>query len=109
MPMPPDKVRHVGDIVAMVIANTLDQARDAAELLAVDYEELPAVVTVAQALADSAAQLHDDVPGNLMCRWAKGDKGATDAAFSRASHVTSLSIRSGELLLQTYQRPEVGS
>lgn len=94
LPMPPDKVRHVGDIVAMVIANTLDQARDAAELLAVDYEELPAVVTVAQALADSAAQLHDDVPGNLMCRWAKGDKGATDAAFSRASHVTSLSIRS---------------
>jgi len=94
LPMPPDKVRHVGDIVAMVIAGTLDQARDAAELLEIDYETLPAVVTVAQALADGAALVHDDVPGNLMCRWARGDKAATDAAFSRAAHVASLSIRS---------------
>jgi len=94
LPMPTDKVRHVGDIVAMVIAGTLDQARDAAELLEIDYQELPAVVTVAQALADGAALVHDDVPGNLMCRWAKGDKAATDAAFLRAAHVSSLSIRS---------------
>ena len=94
LPMPTDKVRHVGDIVAMVIAGTLDQARDAAELLEIDYQELPAVVTVAQALADGAALVHDDVPNNLMCRWAKGDKAATDAAFLRAAHVSSLSIRS---------------
>lgn len=94
LPMPPDKVRHVGDIVAMVIAGTLDQARDAAELLEIEYEALPAVVTVAQALADGAALVHDDVPHNLMCRWAKGDKAATDAAFLRAAHVSSLSIRS---------------
>jgi carbon-monoxide dehydrogenase large subunit len=94
LPMPPDKVRHVGDIVAMVIAGTLDQARDAAELLEIAYEELPAVVTVAQALADGAALVHDDVPGNVMCRWGKGDRAATDAAFSRAAHVSSLSIRS---------------
>ncbi|MFO1160705.1 MAG: xanthine dehydrogenase family protein molybdopterin-binding subunit [Reyranellaceae bacterium] len=94
LPMPPDKVRHVGDIVAMVVAGTLDQARDAAELIDVGYDELPAVVTVAQALAPGAAQLHDEAPGNLMCRWAKGDKAATDAAFARAAHVASLSIRS---------------
>jgi carbon-monoxide dehydrogenase large subunit len=94
LPMPPDKVRHVGDIVAMVIAGTLDQARDAAELLEIAYEELPAVVTVAQALADGAALVHDDVPGNVMCRWGKGDRAATDAAFQRAAHVSSLSIRS---------------
>src|SRR6476659_8782163 len=49
LPMPVGKVRHVGDLVAMVVAETLDQARDAAEALAVDYEPLPAVVTVAQA------------------------------------------------------------
>ena len=94
LPMPTDKVRHVGDIVAMVIAGTLDQARDAAELLEISYEALPAVVTVAQALAPGAALVHEDVPGNLMCRWARGDKAATDAAFSRAAHVSSLSIRS---------------
>ena len=94
LPMPPGKVRHVGDIVAMVIAGTLDQARDAAELLAVDYEELPAVVTAAQALAPEAPLVHDDVPGNLMCRWGKGGRAATDAAFARAAHVSTLSIRS---------------
>lgn len=94
LPMPPGKVRHVGDIVAMVVAGTLDQARDAAELLVVDYEELPAVVTAAQALAPEAPLVHEDVPGNLMCRWGKGDRAATDAAFARAAHVSTLSIRS---------------
>lgn len=94
LPMPVGKVRHVGDIVAMIAASTIDQARDAAEALAIDYEELPAVVTAAQALADGAALVHDDVPGNLMCRWGKGDGAATDAAFARAAHVSTLSIRS---------------
>ncbi|WP_428674146.1 xanthine dehydrogenase family protein molybdopterin-binding subunit [Reyranella sp.] len=94
LPMSIGKVRHVGDIVAMVIAGTLDQARDAAEALAVVYDPLPAVVTVAQALAPGAPLLHDDAPGNLMCRWSKGDAAATDAAFAEAAHVTTLSIRS---------------
>ena len=94
LPMPVGKVRHVGDIVAMVVADTLDQARDAAEALEIDYDALPAVVTVAQALAAGAPLVHDDVPGNLMCRWGKGDAAATDAAFARAAHVSSLSIRS---------------
>ena len=94
LPMPAGKVRHVGDIVAMVVANTLDQARDAAEALEIDYEVLPAVVTAAQALAPDAPLVHDDVPGNLMCRWGKGDAEATDAAFARAAHVSALSIRS---------------
>jgi carbon-monoxide dehydrogenase large subunit len=94
LPMPPGKVRHVGDIVAMIVAGTLDQARDAAEALEIDYEALPAVITAAQALAPGASLVHDDVPGNLMCRWGKGDAAATDAAFARAAHVSSLSIRS---------------
>jgi carbon-monoxide dehydrogenase large subunit len=94
LPMPAGKVRHVGDIVAMIVAEMLDQARDAAEALEIDYETLPAVVTVAQALAQGAPLLHDDVPGNLMCRWGKGDAAATDAAFARAAHVASLAIRS---------------
>ena len=90
LPMPAGKVRHVGDIVAMVVAGTLDQARDAAEALEIDYETLPAVVTVAQALAPDAPLVHDDVAGNLMCRWGKGDAAATDAAFARAAHVSTL-------------------
>jgi carbon-monoxide dehydrogenase large subunit len=94
LPMPPGKVRHVGDIVAMIVAETLDQARDAAEALDIQYEELPAVVTAAQALAPGAPLVHDDVPGNLMCRWGRGNGAATDAAFARAAHVTSLAIRS---------------
>ena len=94
LPMPAGKVRHVGDIVAMIAAATIDQARDAAEALVVDYEELPAVVTAAQALATGAALVHDDVPGNLMCRWGKGDRAATEAAFARAAHVSTLTIRS---------------
>jgi carbon-monoxide dehydrogenase large subunit len=94
LPMPVGKVRHVGDIVAMIVAETLDQARDAAETLQVDYEALPAVVTVAQALAADAPLVHDDVPDNLMCRWGKGDAAATDAAFARAAHVATLAIRS---------------
>lgn len=94
LPMPAGKVRHVGDIVAMIAAATIDQARDAAEALVVDYEELPAVVTAAQALAAGAALVHDDVPGNLMCRWGKGDRAAAEAAFARAAHVSTLAIRS---------------
>src|SRR5262249_14219038 len=67
---------------------------DAAEALGVNYEELPAVVTVAQALAPGAPQLHDDAPGNLMCRWERGEKAAADTAFAKAAHVTRLRIRS---------------
>ncbi len=94
LPMPIGKVRHVGDIAAMIVAGTLDQARDAAEALVIDYDPLPAVVTVAQALAPGAPLLHDEAPGNLMCRWSRGDAAATDAAFTWAAHVSQLSIRS---------------
>ena len=94
LPMSVGKVRHVGDIVAMIVAETLEQARDAAEALAIDYNPLPAVVTVAQALAPDAPLVHDEAPGNLMCRWSKGDAAAADAAFAKAAHVTRLSIRS---------------
>src|SRR5260370_5701126 len=91
--MPVGKVRHVGDIAALIVAKTLDQARDAAEALDIEYEALPAVVTAAQALAAAAAPVHHDVPGNLMCRWGKGDGLAADAACGKPAHVRSLAIR----------------
>ncbi|HKU98021.1 MAG TPA: molybdopterin cofactor-binding domain-containing protein, partial [Vineibacter sp.] len=93
-----DRVRYAGEIVAMVVAPSLDQARDAAELIEVDYEMLPAVVAGDDALKPEAPLLHDSVPGNLMCTWRKGDKSAVDAAFARAARVVSVSQRFNRIL-----------
>ncbi len=89
------KVRYVGDHVAVVIAETLAQARDAAERIVVDYEALPAVVDPAKAVG--AAALHDAAPDNLVYAWQLGDKAATDAAFSRAAHVAKLDLVNNRL------------
>lgn len=91
------KVRHVGDQVALVIAESLQQARDASELIDVDYDELPAVVSPANA-ASAATLVHDDVPANTCYTWGHGDKAATDAAFARAAHVTTLEIVNNRLI-----------
>jgi aerobic carbon-monoxide dehydrogenase large subunit len=92
------KVRYVGDGVALVIAETLAQAKDAAELIAVDYEVLPAVVDPADALKSGAPLIHDGAPGNRCYTWALGDKAATDAAFTKAAHVTKLDIVNNRLI-----------
>ncbi len=86
------RVRHVGEAVAMVVAETLQQARDAAELVAIDYADLPAVTDTAGALAEGAPQLHAEAPGNLCFHWGMGDEAATDAAFERAAHKVSLDL-----------------
>ena len=93
-----DTVRHVGDQVAFVIADTLAQAKDAAELIEVDYEELTPVVDAAAAVTAGAPQVHDDVPGNLCYDWELGDQAAVDAAFASASHVTKLDIYNNRLV-----------
>src|SRR5215468_8851644 len=82
-----DRVRWVGDYVAFVVAETRDQAADAAELIAVDYEPLPAVVSTAGALAPEAPRVWDDSPDNVSFIYLEGDKAAADAAFARAAHV----------------------
>jgi len=92
------KVRHVGDQVAVVIAETIAQARDAAELIEVDYEVLPAVADAAKARAKGAPQLHEIAPDNTCYVWALGDKAATDAAFARAAHVTKLDFVNNRLV-----------
>ena len=76
------KVRHVGDPVAVVIAETRDQARDAAELIVVDYDILPAAIDMDTALS-GASLVHDDVPDNRCFDWEIGDKDATEAAFAK--------------------------
>ncbi|MEO7057018.1 MAG: xanthine dehydrogenase family protein molybdopterin-binding subunit [Caldimonas sp.] len=91
------KVRHVGDQVALVVAESLLEARDAAELIVVDYEELPAVIDISAA-DGSASSVHDDVAGNVCYDWGHGDQAATDAAFAKAAHVTKLSFINNRLI-----------
>ncbi len=92
------KVRHVGDQVAVVIAETLAQARDAAELVDVDYDVLPAVADARAALKPGAPVLHDIAPDNKCYTWAIGDKGAADKAFAGAAHVTKLEFVNNRLV-----------
>jgi len=87
--LPADRVRHVGAAVAFVIAETIAQAKDAAEKVVVDYEPLPAVTQGLASLAQDAPRLYDDLP-NVMIDAEVGDAAATDAAFAAAAHVTKL-------------------
>lgn len=92
------KVRYVGDHVAVVIAETVAQAKDAAELILVDYDVLPAVTDVAKAQSAGGQPIHDVAPQNTVYDWHLGDKAATDAAFSSAKHVTKLDIVNNRLV-----------
>ena len=96
--MATEKVRYVGDAVAVVIADTQENARDAAELVDVDYEELPAVSSMAAATAEGAPQIHDEAPGNLIYDWEIGDAAATDAAIASAAKVVELDITNNRLV-----------
>ena len=93
-----DKVRHVGDPVAIVIAESSAQAKDAAELVSVDYDILPAAINMIAASQSGAPQLHDDVPNNIPFDWGLGDKEKTDAALSGADHVTKLEFANQRLV-----------
>jgi aerobic carbon-monoxide dehydrogenase large subunit len=90
------KVRHVGERVAVVIAETAAQAKDAAELVEVDYQTLPAVVDAKK--ASTAKPIHDIAPDNTCYVWALGDKNAVDAAFAKAAHVTKLDFVNNRLV-----------
>jgi len=92
------KVRHVGDPVALVIAETAKAAKDAAELVTVDYDLLPAVADTAHAADSGQPAVHDEVPDNVCYTWGHGDKAATDAAFAQAAHVTTLEIVNNRLV-----------
>ncbi|MGO9398040.1 MAG: hypothetical protein ACLP19_09400 [Xanthobacteraceae bacterium] len=88
-----DRVRCIGDRVAFVVAETEAQARDAAELVAVDYELLPALVDLEQAAQPSAAKIWEQCPsGNVGVTIAFGDKAAADAAFAKAKHVAAVRL-----------------
>jgi carbon-monoxide dehydrogenase large subunit len=90
--LPRDEVRHVGDAIAFVVADTVDQARDAIEAIEVNWTPLPAVVGVANAVKPGAPQVWPNHPGNVLFDVPIGDKKATDAAFAKAHAVAEVSI-----------------
>ena len=97
-PLATDTVRYVGDAVAIVVADTKGEARDAAEAVEIAYEELPVVVSAVEALKPGAPQVHPEAPGNLIFDWDIGDEKATADAFARAAHVTTLDIDNNRLV-----------
>jgi carbon-monoxide dehydrogenase large subunit len=92
-----ERVRYVGDAVAVVIAETQAQARIAAEAVEVGYDELPAVARADKALAAGAPQVHDNAPGNLIYDWEIGDEAATDAALAASAHITAMALTNNRL------------
>src|SRR5215470_2737541 len=94
-----DRVRHVGDPVAFIVADTAQQARDAAERVVVTYRPLPAVVDVTEALAAQAPQLWDEAPGNLSYRFERGDKPAVNAVFAAAAHIVEIELVNNRLVV----------
>ena len=101
--LPADRVRHVGEAVVMVVAETLAAAQDAAELVSVDYEPLPAVVDAARAREADAPQLWPEAPGNLSLTWAQGDAAATDAAFEAAAHTVEIELVNNRVVVNTIE------
>ena len=94
-----DRVRFVGEPVAAVVAGTLAEARDAAELIEFDYEDLP----VHMALAEGGTALHDDVPGNLAFDYGEGDRAAVEAAFAEAAHVVEAEIADNRIIVNSLE------
>lgn len=93
-----DRVRHVGEIVAMVIAKTVHEAIDATELIDVDFQVLDSVVNVEKASHASAPQLHSQAPNNLCVRFHRGSKDPVDAAFAKAAHEIRVEIKNHRII-----------
>lgn len=106
-----DKARHVGDAIAMVIAETREQAKDAAEMVIVEYDELPVVVNAAEAVKPGASLVHDDVPNNISFDWELGNpKVEVDEAMSKAAHITTLEFVNQRLIPNAIEpRSYIGS
>jgi carbon-monoxide dehydrogenase large subunit len=108
-PVPPrpamvrERVRHVGDTVAMVVAESLAQARDAAELIEIDYEPLPATVETALALDPGQPAVWDEVPGNLAFDWGLGDEAAVERAMAAAPHRIGLELVNNRIIVNSME------
>jgi len=97
------RVRHVGEPVAFVVAETLNQAKDAAELIDVDYDALDVVAETARAVAPDAVQIWPEAPGNVALDWGNGDEAATAAAFDKATHVVGIDIVNNRVVVNAME------
>ena len=98
-PLASDRVRYVGDPVAFVVAESIVEAREAAEAVVLDIDPLTAVSTAAEAVAEGAPQLYDDIPGNVFLDFQFGDADKAEAGFAKAAHVTRLDLASHRLVI----------
>jgi aerobic carbon-monoxide dehydrogenase large subunit len=98
-PLSSDRVRYVGEPIAMVVAETAKLAKDGAEAIFADIDPLPAVTTAAEAAADGAPLLHDEAPGNVCMDFHYGDSAKVAEAFAAAAHVTRLSLRNNRIVV----------
>jgi carbon-monoxide dehydrogenase large subunit len=98
-----ERVRYVGEAVALVVAETVQQARDAAEAVMVDYEELPHVVTADDATAAGAPALCDEAPDNVSAEMRHGNEAATAEAFAKAAHIVKLNIHNQRVAALTIE------
>ena len=105
-----DRARYVGDPIAFVVAETLEQAKDASEAIDIDYAPLPAVVDTAEAMNDGQVQLFDDVPKNFLFQAQIGDSDATSKAFDEAAHVASVRLVNQRIVQNSMEvRGAIGS
>jgi carbon-monoxide dehydrogenase large subunit len=93
-----ERVRHVGDPMALIVANSLAEAKDAAEMIGADIADLPAVGDIDRAIAPDAPRVWDNVPGNTAFDWHIGDAAAVEAAFASAQHVTRMDLNNNRLV-----------
>ncbi len=98
-----ENVRYIGQPVALVVAETLNQAKDAAELIEVDYEDLPSVTTLEEAIAPGAPAVWDDCPDNIAFVHEAGNKAATEQAIASADHVIRHRMRVNRLTTVTME------
>ncbi len=98
-----DRVRNVGEPIVAVIGKTISEARDAAELVVIDIEELSASVDVSSSTSDEALQLHQEAPGNVCIDFQMGDAEATSNAFENASHVTSIKLKNNQVFVSAME------
>ncbi len=102
-----DRVRHVGDPVVMLVAETLDQAKDAAELISVDYEPLAAVIDPVLAVQPGAPVLFDSAPDNVALDWGLGNKEAVDAAFAQAARIVKIDLAINRVIVNSIEARSV--
>jgi carbon-monoxide dehydrogenase large subunit len=102
-PLPADKVRHVGEPLAFVVAETAALARDAADAVSAEIDQLPVAATPEAAIAPGAAQIHANIPGNISVHFQNGDKDKVAAAFASAAHVTRLKIVNSRIVVNAME------